>query len=128
MYRVNNLPELKISTAPQSDKVIAKMTEAMNLSSRQAQQTELQDQRESQPVQPAKSQETQAETMETGTGKPASEPVKCKKQERKQRKSLTRINGVDIGLNIYTPRSKGWAEVPLRKNSLLRGIEEKHIK
>lgn len=36
--------------------------------------------------------------------------------------------GNDIGLKIYTTKSKGWPEVPLRKNSLLRGIEEKTIK
>lgn len=49
MYKANNLPALKVPVVPQSDKVIAKMTEAMNLSSKQDHQTEQQTQQASQP-------------------------------------------------------------------------------
>lgn len=48
-YKANNLPALKVPVVPQSDKVIAKMTEAMNLSSKQDHQTEQQTQQASQP-------------------------------------------------------------------------------
>lgn len=65
--------------------------------------------------------------METDAGKQTTESVKCKKHEKKQRKSLTKISGTDIGLNIFAPKIKGWAEVPLRKN-LLKGIEDRNIK
>lgn len=53
---------------------------------------------------------------------------KWKRHQEKRRKSLTKTVGTDTGLKVYTPKSKGWAEVPLRNNSLLRGIEEKEIK
>lgn len=51
-------------------------------------------------------------------------PKQQKNMERRQRKSLSTTTGTDIGLKIYTTKSRGWAEVPMRKNSLLKGIED----
>lgn len=66
--------------------------------------------------------------METEGGKATSETSKCsRRREEKRGKSLTKVTGTDIGLKIYTPKSRGWAETPLRKNSLLKGIEDKNI-
>ena len=54
---------------------------------------------------------------------------KCKKQERKEkRKSLTKTKGTDVGLQIITAKSMGWPEIPLKKQSLVGGIEDKTIK
>lgn len=45
------------------------------------------------------------------------ETSRCRRRHGKRR-SLTKITGRDIDLKIYTPRSRGWPETPLRKNSL----------
>lgn len=70
--------------------------------------------------------------METTTERQSQETVVKSKhqryQERKHRKSLSRITGKDIGLTIYTSKSKGWPEFPMRKQALLKGMDDKVIK
>ena len=144
LFKANSLPEIIIPFVPQSDKFIIKLNEAMNASTTGASQPAPQQ------AAPAQAQAVQAQvtqrkaeqlgqpTPQTSQGKQAEAAMeveanqqtnehKCKKQERK-RKSLTKITGKDIGLKIYTNKSKGWPETPIRKQTLLSGIESKDFK
>lgn len=117
MFKANNLPPPKVPATPQSNLIIAKVTEAMESSTkRTTQQAEQQRQQASQPEQ---TQGRQAEVaMETDTEKQTPEQAKCKRHHDKRRKPLSKIAGTERGLKIYTTKSRGWAEAPLRKNSL----------
>ena len=134
MFAANNLPPLKVPFVPNSELLITKLTDAMNNSTGgvKTQPTSRQDQQETAQAQASaveQIQEHQIESeMETDAGK-RSEQHRCKKQERKEkRKSLTKIKGTEVGLQILTAKSTGWPEVPPRKQSLVKGIEEKSIK
>lgn len=129
MFKANNLLVVKVPTVPQKH---TKFTEAMNNSTNestppqpiQTQQTEQCQQapQASEIEQPqGKRMESEAETEKSNQ---TPEHSKCKKQNKR---SLSKVLGTEIGLRIYTTKKRGWAEVPLRQNSL-KGIEDKIIK
>lgn len=141
LMKAHNLPTLNIQEDPPSLDIITKIAaeESMKTSTSTAAnvQAENMDTGACEPVllqqQPPEQQQTeQQETSLVPSEKQAQEqavkPKHQKHTDRRQRKSLSRITGTDIGLKIYTTRNKGWVEVPLRKNSLLKGIEDKIIK
>lgn len=126
MFQANKLPTIKVPVAPQSSNIIAKLTEALEPTTSTTEQPQ-QPEHTEQEQQATQAETSQGKAMETEQSTSEREQVKCKKRgERK--KSITRITGRDVGLKIFTTKSKGWAEKPLRKNTLLKGIEDKIIK
>ena len=92
----------------------------------QLQKESHQQQQQTQQQQQYKENETprRAESPQLTQATPAStrtEPVKGKPKQ-------TKISGHDIGLSIYTTRTLGFPENPLKKHSLLEGIRNGTIK
>ena len=133
MFEANNLPPLKVPFVPKSELLITKLTDAMNSSTKTATQPKTtraqEEQAQAQATQMEITLETQTESeLETDTERKI-QRKKCKKQERRNKqKSQTKTKGTEVGLKIITAKSKGWPEVPLRKESLIKGIEDKTIK
>ncbi len=141
MFKANNLPELKVPDAPPSDLILAKMTQLMTPGAQteaqqhqkqqhQTQQRQGQNQTQHQQKQQQQQleEETNMEIADKQIQEQATKPKQSKHHERRNRKSLSRVTGSDIGLKILTTKSKGWVETPMRKNALLKGIEDKIIK
>lgn len=149
LMKAHNLPTLNIQEDPPSLEIIARLSEEegkrrtirtdtvqsvahqiekqQQRKGEQEQQEKRQQEQQRQVEQHVEQQEINMET-EKQVEEQAVKPRPPRYQERKQRKSLSRITGTDIGLKIYTTKTRGWVEVPMRKNSLLKGIEDKIIK
>lgn len=148
LFTDNNLPTIKISETPNSLLILKKLEEGSNANihgieqqqlrqTQQQQQGQTQQQQKQVPHQQQKQQETKEleqqeiimeTTMENQVQEQAVKPKHHRHLERRQRRSLSRITGKDIGLSIYTTKNRGWVETPMRKQALLKGIEDKIIK
>ena len=93
------------------------------------QQVKQQQQQQEPTIQKHYRQRTESEASGRGDDtQPAQAASINTKQQEKTKSKKTKISGQDIGLTIYTTRTLGFPEIPLKKHSLLEGIRNKTIK
>ena len=92
------------------------------------QQEKHQHQQQSQPQKQEQERESEASRRTESTQPLQATPSSSSVDPEKAKPKQTKISGHDIGLSIYTPRTLGYPENPLKKHSLLEGIRNKTIK